>query len=341
VPQAIAAQLHMLAAGTPLDCASAAAARPDANGIAKSKFKPELDSYRQKVMLSDIVEFAINVVMLEQPENPLERMADALVDGEHAKDVLRRRDARSDARAHRSASDEDVLAMGTFLMGDMTDAQVKAVLHTEWEYCHEHGMVNTIKAAEEAVMKDYLLKRVTPEQLAALASKLSGGKAKTPDSQKWKTNVWLYGSPLWHYIYRLCIYIAPHSEKEWTKGNTYLSWLLANKKITYTQYLKLARMPSVHGNRNAIFWVRCGCPCATPFPLSDTVATFPPLPARSSRAVGVRRPRADGAFHPRVPRAHEGGAGQGLGWAHARLPDRVLGHPRVPQGDPRLRDLLP
>ena len=38
-------------------------------------------------------------------------------------------------------------------------------------------------------MKEYLLKKVTPEQIAGLAAKLSGNKAKTPDSQKWKTNV--------------------------------------------------------------------------------------------------------------------------------------------------------
>lgn len=288
VPQAIAARLHMLAAGTPLERASASAARPDASGIAKSKFTKELDAYRQSVMLTDIVEFAANVALLERSAKPLERMADALIDGEHAKDVLRRRDARTDAHAQRAARDEDVLAMGTFLLGDMTDTQVKAVMHTEWTYCHEHGLVNTIKAAEEAVMKDYLLKRVTPEQLAALASKLSGGKAKTPDSQKWKTNVWLYGSPLWHYIYRLCIYIAPHSEKEWTKGNTYLSWLLANEKISYSKYLKLARMPSVHGNRNAIFWVCRNCRCVAPRFRADTVAASSrlarPLLLRSGRA---------------------------------------------------------
>lgn len=237
------------------------AARPDADGKARTKFDASISDYQMKTLLADRVEYVLNaglavaLVAGATTQDVVSAMVVAANDGSsYAADVARRAKVRCDVGAQTAASDEHVQTIGTFLLGAMHSDDLELTLSSEREYCKEHGLVNTVKYGEDAASK-WVVKALGEERLREIANLLHHGKAKSPDACKWKTNVWFFGSPVWHFLYRLAVLLAPFSTKEWSHGQRFYQWLLEKKYITADEHRKMKKMASICGNRDGIFWV--------------------------------------------------------------------------------------
>ena len=67
------------------------------------------------------------------------------------------------------------------------------------------------------------------------------------------TSVYLFKSPLNHFIYRFCVYFAPASSKDWAKGHRFIEWVLAKGKLTAGERWALEGLMAIRGSRNGVF----------------------------------------------------------------------------------------
>ena len=57
-----------------------------------------------------------------------------------------------------------------------------------------------------------------------------------------------------HFIYRFCIYFAPHSTKDWAKGHKFIEWVLASDELQPGERWVLEGLMAIRGSRNGVFW---------------------------------------------------------------------------------------
>jgi hypothetical protein len=134
--------------------------------------------------------------------------------------------------------------------------------------------------------KEMMLWAVTelgPEFLNKAAGLQSGTKVKIPNAVKFRTGVWLFDSPIWHFIYRLCVYLAPFSEKDWAMGDRFFEWILAHDKLNPGEKTILKDLCAIHGSRNGVFWVRAACVPRAPCCLRALTRFARSLPVLSQR----------------------------------------------------------
>jgi hypothetical protein len=151
--------------------------------------------------------------------------------------------------------------VGRFLFGGKCALIVTMMISTQWRNCFEHGLVNTFDAMGKEMMV-WAVEELGQQFLSDAAALQSGTKVKSPDAVKFRTGVWLFDSPIWHFIYRLCVHLAPHLEKDWAKGAPFIQWILANGKFNDNETHILGGLSAIFGSRNGVFWVRAHMICA-------------------------------------------------------------------------------
>lgn len=278
------------------------AARPRVDGGASIDFDEDINTYREKVHLDEALGYAFGAAggACLAGDDAIKAMSEALLD-HHAfmQDVADRKAALTDGSKQLPATDEQATAIGAFLIGGMSAEVVKLALSTEHEYCHEHGLVNTTKWAEDAVSA-WLIEKIGTETLEQMAA-LQGDKRKTKadNATKWKTCVGYYKAPLWHFMYRTVTLCNSYGRNENGQGVKYRSHLVAIGKLDKHGFFNHQLFANICGNRDHIFWVsasRGARACARRARVrarartSTVLALTPACPrARCARAVRVRR----------------------------------------------------
>ena len=129
-----------------------------------------------------------------------------------------------------------------------------------------HGVAATLKSQNLAVVNAFgtggnAVMSIVKQELGMVklkeAAKLQGVKfGRKHKSVGLVSGIFLFDNPLWHLIHRLCVYLAPGSNKDWAYGRKLFELMHAHTLVKPLEKHIFEWLASVHGSSNCLFWVR-------------------------------------------------------------------------------------